>query len=46
MDILEVRFGSITLGIRKKISTCADLKRLKEVHRQAVLIGSPDELDL
>jgi uncharacterized pyridoxal phosphate-containing UPF0001 family protein len=46
MDILEVRFGSITSGIRKKISTCADLKRLKEVHRQAVLIGSPDELDL
>ncbi len=46
MDILEVRFGSITSGIRKKISTCSDLKRLKEVHRQAVLIGSPDELDL
>ena len=45
MDILEVRFGSIASGIRKKISTCADLKRLKEVHRQAVLIGSPDELD-
>ncbi|MCI5194528.1 MAG: Rpn family recombination-promoting nuclease/putative transposase [Candidatus Electrothrix sp. AU1_5] len=46
MDILEVRFGNIASGIKKKISTCADLKRLKEVHRQAVLIGSPDELDL
>ncbi|MCI5130778.1 MAG: hypothetical protein D3904_04485 [Candidatus Electrothrix sp. EH2] len=46
LDILEVRFGSITSGIRKKISSCADLKRLKKVHRQAVLIGSPEELDL
>ncbi len=46
LDILELRFGNIASGIKEKIITCADLKSLKELHRQAVVVGSPGELDL
>jgi hypothetical protein len=46
LDILEVRFGQLAAAIQEKINSCADLKKLKKVLRQAVLIGSPDELDL
>ncbi|MDU9050032.1 MAG: hypothetical protein Q3M30_14380 [Candidatus Electrothrix sp. Rat3] len=46
LDILEVRFGQLAAAIQEKINSCADLKELKKVLRQAVLIGSPDELDL
>ena len=46
MEILEVRFGNLAGAIQKKINSCTDLGKLKKVLRQAVLIGSPDELDL
>ena len=45
-DILELRFGQLAAALQEKINSCADLKKLKKVLRQAVLIGSPDELDL
>ena len=46
LDILEVRFGRLAAALQEKINSCSDLRRLKKVLRQAVLIGSPDELDL
>jgi hypothetical protein len=46
LDILEVRFGQLTAAIQEKINSCNDLRRLKKNLRQAVLVGSPDELDL
>ncbi|MCI5159344.1 MAG: hypothetical protein D3906_13095 [Candidatus Electrothrix sp. AUS1_2] len=46
MDILEVRFGQLTAVIQEKVNSCTDLRKLKKVLRQAVLIGSPEELDL
>jgi hypothetical protein len=45
-DILELRFGQLAAALQEKINSCGDLGRLKKVLRQAVLIGSPDELDL
>jgi hypothetical protein len=46
LDILEVRFGQLAAAMQEKINSCADLRKLKKVLRQAVLIKSPDELDL
>jgi hypothetical protein len=46
LDILEVRFGKLAAAMQEKINSCGDLRKLKKVLRQAVLIGSPDELDL
>jgi hypothetical protein len=46
MDILEVRFGQLTAAIQEKVNSCTDLRKLKKILRQAVLVGSLDELDL
>ncbi|MCI5133077.1 MAG: hypothetical protein D3904_16570 [Candidatus Electrothrix sp. EH2] len=46
MDILEVRFGQLTAAIQEKVNSCTDLRKLKKILRQAVLVGSPEELDL
>lgn len=46
LDILEVRFGQLTAVIQEKVNSCTDLRKLKKILRQAVLIGSPEELDL
>lgn len=45
-DILEVRFGKLAVAIQEKLNSCTDLTKLKKVLRQAVLVGSPEELDL
>lgn len=45
LDILEVRFGKLAAAIQEKVNSCTDLRKLKKVLRQAVLIGSPEELD-
>jgi flagellar biosynthesis/type III secretory pathway protein FliH len=45
LDILEVRFGQLTAVIQERVNSCTDVRKLKKVLRQAVLIESPDELD-
>ena len=46
LEILEVRFGNIASVMKEKISSCGDMNRLKKALRQAVLVGSPGELEL
>lgn len=44
--ILEVRFGNIASVMKERISSCDDLNKLKKALRQAVMVGSPGELEL
>jgi hypothetical protein len=44
--ILEVRFGNIASVMKERISSCADLNKLKKALRQAVMVESPGEIEL
>ena len=42
-DVLELRFGRVPRQIKSAVSTCNDLGKLKQAHRNAVLMKSLDE---
>jgi hypothetical protein len=45
LDVLEVRFNEVPYSLKEKINYCDDLKKLKQLLRQAASIKTIDELD-
>ena len=46
MEVLELKFATLPHWVQHKIANCNDLNTLKNLHRQAILADSIDELQL
>lgn len=45
LEILTLRFQEIPQGLLDSLRRLSDLKRLKELHRQAIIAGSREEFE-